>query len=233
MAPAGNPPLSNASISGTPDATRGTIVRCRGDNAPGTRCASASSICLRTEPTATNELSLRLIFAHLRSDCKLNQKFLFAAAYEGEMNENITAIRMSTANPAMAVSDRYAPPRTRLSVLHCSGMVVSFLFALIYKGAGGREDAAGKVNAPRGRVYMILVAPQGFEPRSSESESLVLPLNEGALQAWCLCGVREDRDHRQLPFRVYERTRLGSNEDTVLRRTEAFSRSVSKMGIKS
>jgi hypothetical protein len=25
-----------------------------------------------------------------------------------------------------------------------------------------------------------LVAPQGFEPRSSESESLVLPLNEGA-----------------------------------------------------
>ena len=26
-----------------------------------------------------------------------------------------------------------------------------------------------------------LVAPQGFEPRSSESESLVLPLNEGAI----------------------------------------------------
>jgi hypothetical protein len=26
----------------------------------------------------------------------------------------------------------------------------------------------------------VLVAPQGFEPRSSESESLVLPLNEGA-----------------------------------------------------
>ncbi len=27
---------------------------------------------------------------------------------------------------------------------------------------------------------MLLVAPQGFEPRLSESESLVLPLNEGA-----------------------------------------------------
>ncbi len=39
-----------------------------------------------------------------------------------------------------------------------------------------------KKNAPRGRVYMILVAPQGFEPRLSESESLVLPLNEGAMQ---------------------------------------------------
>ena len=26
----------------------------------------------------------------------------------------------------------------------------------------------------------VLVAPQGFEPRLSESESLVLPLNEGA-----------------------------------------------------
>ncbi len=36
-------------------------------------------------------------------------------------------------------------------------------------------------NAPRGRVYMILVAPQGFEPRLIESESTVLPLNEGAI----------------------------------------------------
>jgi hypothetical protein len=34
-----------------------------------------------------------------------------------------------------------------------------------------------------------LVAPQGFEPRSSESESLVLPLNEGAMQGWRLCQV--------------------------------------------
>ncbi len=32
------------------------------------------------------------------------------------------------------------------------------------------------------RVCMVLVAPQGFEPRSSESESLVLPLNERAIQ---------------------------------------------------
>src|ERR1017187_9830645 len=30
------------------------------------------------------------------------------------------------------------------------------------------------------RSHKNLVAPQGFEPRSSESESLVLPLNEGA-----------------------------------------------------
>jgi hypothetical protein len=30
------------------------------------------------------------------------------------------------------------------------------------------------------RGSVVLVAPQGFEPRSSESESLVLPLNEGA-----------------------------------------------------
>ncbi len=44
-----------------------------------------------------------------------------------------------------------------------------------------------KKNAPRGRAYMILVAPQGFEPRSSESESLVLPLNEGATQLQASC----------------------------------------------
>lgn len=49
-----------------------------------------------------------------------------------------------------------------------------------------------KKNAPRGRVYMLLVAPQGFEPRSSESESLVLPLNEGATQ--CVpAGYTRDR----------------------------------------
>ncbi len=36
-------------------------------------------------------------------------------------------------------------------------------------------------NAPQGRVYMLLVAPQGFEPRLIESESTVLPLNEGAI----------------------------------------------------
>jgi hypothetical protein len=63
MAPTGNPPPSKASISGTPNATRGTTERCRGDNAPGTRCANASSICLRTEPAATKALSLRLVFA--------------------------------------------------------------------------------------------------------------------------------------------------------------------------
>ena len=34
-----------------------------------------------------------------------------------------------------------------------------------------------------------LVAPQGFEPRSSESESLVLPLNEGAPARKFLAGV--------------------------------------------
>ena len=34
-----------------------------------------------------------------------------------------------------------------------------------------------------------LVAPQGFEPRSSESESLVLPLNEGAPGKDHLAGV--------------------------------------------
>jgi hypothetical protein len=44
-------------------------------------------------------------------------------------------------------------------------------------------------NALRGARYKVLVAPQGFEPRSSESESLVLPLNEGALQGWCRCEV--------------------------------------------
>ncbi len=63
IAPTGNPPPSSASISGTPDATRGTTVRCRGDNAPGTRCASTSSICLRIELAATKVSSLRLIFA--------------------------------------------------------------------------------------------------------------------------------------------------------------------------
>jgi hypothetical protein len=48
----------------------------------------------------------------------------------------------------------------------------------------------------------VLVAPQGFEPRSSESESLVLPLNEGAMQGWCRCGVA-NKCVRRLPFRVY------------------------------
>jgi hypothetical protein len=37
-----------------------------------------------------------------------------------------------------------------------------------------------KKNARRRRACRLLVAPQGFEPRLSESESLVLPLNEGA-----------------------------------------------------
>ena len=37
-----------------------------------------------------------------------------------------------------------------------------------------------KKNAPQRRGYTVLVAPQGFEPRLAESESAVLPLNEGA-----------------------------------------------------
>jgi hypothetical protein len=43
-----------------------------------------------------------------------------------------------------------------------------------------RSAAKGKERRAPGRAYRLLVAPQGFEPRSSESESLVLPLNEGA-----------------------------------------------------
>ena len=39
------------------------------------------------------------------------------------------------------------------------------------------------------RGSVLLVAPQGFEPRSSESESLVLPLNEGAPAQASLAGV--------------------------------------------
>ncbi len=30
-------------------------------------------------------------------------------------------------------------------------------------------------------ISALLVAPQGFEPRYAESESAVLPLNEGAM----------------------------------------------------
>ena len=50
----------------------------------------------------------------------------------------------------------------------------------------------GKEKRATGRVYMVLVAPQGFEPRSSESESLVLPLNEGATSG-------EEEEPRSVP----------------------------------
>ena len=46
---------------------------------------------------------------------------------------------------------------------------------------------------------MVLVAPQGFEPRLIGSEPTVLPLNEGATDAAGAAG-----DDRWLPFRVYE-----------------------------
>ncbi len=44
-------------------------------------------------------------------------------------------------------------------------------------------------------VQRFVVAPQGFEPRLSESESLVLPLNEGAVQGWCRCWPGALGDH--------------------------------------
>ena len=47
-----------------------------------------------------------------------------------------------------------------------------------------------KKNARRRRAYRLLVAPQGFEPRSSESESLVLPLNEGAPDDAAIAGAK-------------------------------------------
>jgi hypothetical protein len=56
-----------------------------------------------------------------------------------------------------------------------------------------------KKNAPCGRVYMLLVAPQGFEPRSSESESLVLPLNERAKQV-VIGSCRLGGSHNQPPL---------------------------------
>jgi hypothetical protein len=61
-------------------------------------------------------------------------------------------------------------------------------YSFLYTYTSSREceevHQRAKKNAPRGRVYMVLVAPQGFEPRSSESESLVLPLNERAIQVF-------------------------------------------------
>ena len=77
MAPTGNPPQSNASISGIPDATRGTMVRCFGDSAPGTRCASASSICLRSEPAATKALFLRLFVAYICPEVQARSEVSF------------------------------------------------------------------------------------------------------------------------------------------------------------
>jgi hypothetical protein len=54
------------------------------------------------------------------------------------------------------------------------------MFMLCAKVRGGVKKGKEK-RAPMARM-IFLVAPQGFEPRSSESESLVLPLNEGATQ---------------------------------------------------
>jgi hypothetical protein len=59
-----------------------------------------------------------------------------------------------------------------------------------------------------------MVAPQGFEPRSSESESLVLPLNERAIR--CRRILRRDEMWEALcasqpTLRVYEELPLKSN----------------------
>ncbi len=56
----------------------------------------------------------------------------------------------------------------------------------------------------------VLVAPQGFEPRLSESESLVLPLNERAAQV-CYDGRRLGGSHNQPPLQVYYSSRKTSN----------------------
>jgi hypothetical protein len=64
----------------------------------------------------------------------------------------------------------------------CTLTSCSFLYTYTSSRECEEVHRRAKKNAPRGRVYMLLVAPQGFEPRSSESESLVLPLNERAIQ---------------------------------------------------
>ena len=48
----------------------------------------------------------------------------------------------------------------------------------VYRVEGGIRPFSGA------NVVMPLVAPQGFEPRLDESESSVLPLNEGAKQVF-------------------------------------------------
>jgi hypothetical protein len=50
------------------------------------------------------------------------------------------------------------------------------------------------------RHSKTLVAPQGFEPRSSESESLVLPLNEGAINTGLVGSCRLGGSHNQPPL---------------------------------
>ncbi len=62
---------------------------------------------------------------------------------------------------------------------------------------------------------VYLVAPQGFEPRLSESESLVLPLNEGAK---CRDGATAGRKREclPLPFKVYCERGFGSIREWVL-----------------
>jgi hypothetical protein len=66
-------------------------------------------------------------------------------------------------------------------------------------------------------VKAYVVAPQGFEPRLSESESLVLPLNEGAI---CRDGAAASRklECLPLPLRVYCVRGFGSIRGQVLAR---------------
>ena len=83
-------------------------------------------------------------------------------------------------------SHQLAPSRT-IILGECRGIIIiSHSFSYSYMSSRECEEVhqRAKKNAPLGRVYMILVAPQGFEPRSSESESLVLPLNERAIQVF-------------------------------------------------
>ena len=68
-----------------------------------------------------------------------------------------------------------------IRLAQCRNDVFELLFrqnagwVIFKRSAEGQEKCAS-----RARLH-VLVAPQGFEPRSSESESLVLPLNEGAI----------------------------------------------------
>jgi hypothetical protein len=66
-----------------------------------------------------------------------------------------------------------------------------------------------KKNAPRGRVYMVLVAPQGFEPRYAAPEAAVLPLNEGAITRHpdAHSGILHFSNHKVSP--VYGQTDAG------------------------
>ena len=60
-----------------------------------------------------------------------------------------------------------------------------FIYRGLHEFKGVRRGASKAMkNALRRARCKVLVAPQGFEPRSSESESLVLPLNERAKQVF-------------------------------------------------